>query len=191
MLAAVSTFSWGISLWKLAYRKPLIAHFSHLSSLPFRTLADGSGCSRSARVGTAPWQYCSQSAVCCNNPNACFSSTAARACAHGGHGQPPAAGEGAFLRLLEESWEPLSGPEGVWDDGGRVASDVRAWWPPGGFSQTRVQETEKNTQHVTSMNKTYNSETPELNEKIYKTDKDLSNHGFGKRKKSLVTVSGY
>ena len=41
------------------------------------------------------------------------------------------------------------------------------------------------------MNKTYNSETPELNEKIYKNDKDLSNHGFGKRKKSLVTVSGY
>ena len=35
------------------------------------------------------------------------------------------------------------------------------------------------------MNKTYNSETPELNEKIYKTDKDLSNHGFGKRKKKF------
>ena len=53
MLAAVSTFSWGISLWKLAYRKPLIAHFSHLSSLPFRTLGSQTGVAAPDRQGLA------------------------------------------------------------------------------------------------------------------------------------------
>lgn len=168
MHVAVSTFSLGISLWKLTSGKPLITHFFHLSSLPLPALGSETGVARSwaAWFGTAPWQRCSQSAVCRRDPNNVFILHSRVRVRTPGPSAASRCRRGAFLGGLEESWKPPPVLEGVWDDGGSVASDLRTWRPPGRLG-SNLSPVNEGRGDLKSMNKTNNSETPELNEKIH------------------------